>query len=126
MSDVLDRMHFGPLASLPSMDASAALGVPSVKVALPPRPVGATRPAGILIKLYNRSATATIAWRDVIRDADGNSINPNIDAGDVPATCGSHIGPGQTEWFVLMPDRDLYVVADAAATRWSCTSRLYQ
>lgn len=126
MSDTIDRMAFGPLESLSLMDASAALGITSILVTLPARPVGAAPASGILVKLYNGSATATIAWRDVVRAADGSSTNPNITADYVAATCGSHIGPGQAEWFVLRPDRDLYVVASAAATSWSSTSRLYR
>jgi len=126
MSDILDRMAFGPLESLLVMDASAALGTTSILVALPALPVGSAPTSGILVKLFNGSTTATIAWRDVVRADDGSSVNPNITAGFVAATCGSHVGPGLSEWFVLKPDRDLYIVASAVSTSWSCSSRLFQ
>ena len=123
----IERSGFGPLESLPTFFNTTTLGTTAVLVTLPAKPIMAgntvTPPSigNIRIKIVNPSTTATIAWTVVEQGAAA----PTITA-DYAATGGSAIPPGGVEYFVIPTNRDLYVVASAAATSCNVTSFLYR
>jgi hypothetical protein len=123
----IERSGFGPLEALPTFFNTTTLGTTPVSVTLPTRPVMAgntvTPPSigNIRIKIVNPSAAATIAWTVV----KAGAAAPTITA-DYAATGGSAIPPGGVEYFVIPTNRDLYVVASAAATSCNVTSFLYR
>jgi hypothetical protein len=71
------------------------------------------------VKIYNPSASATLAW--------GTGENRSTMTADFASTAGSHIGPGQTEYFAIqgsrggVPLRKLWLVSSAAGTSASVT-----
>lgn len=116
MADLIDRAGYGPLEGAELVTPfNAALGTTAAAVAL----AGGTspRPTYWKVKIYNASAGATIAWKTVTAGAGSSTATA-----DFAATAGSHIAPGQTEFFSMSGTRDLFIVASAAGTSCSVTS----
>ena len=117
MADLIDRAGYGPLEGAELVTPfNATLGTTAAAVALAGAGTGA-RPQYWKVKIYNASAGATIAWKTVA----AGTISSTATA-DFAATAGSHIAPGQTEFFSISGTRDLFIVASAAGTSASVTS----
>lgn len=121
---------FGPLPGLPTFWNKSDLTTAAVKVTLPTLPgtlAGGQPPmpsSNVKVKIYNYSTTATIAWALATRAADGTSSAPAMTA-DAGVTGVSPIGPLGVEIFTIPADKDLYVIASAAATSVHVTSFLF-
>lgn len=121
---ILERVGFGPLEGLPTLFNKTDLSTTAVKVTLPTLPAGGNDPlptTNVKVKITNPSAAATIAWTLVKRGGGAPTITADYNA----TTGGSPIVPGGVEIFSIPADKDLYVVASAAATSINVTSFLF-
>jgi hypothetical protein len=120
----IDRAGFGPIEGQESVvPFNANLGTSAVEVTAQPAFLAAqTAYPGAQfwrVKIFNSSASATIAW--------GTGNDRSTMTADFAVTCGSHIAPGQAEYFAIqgsrsgVPLRKLWLVASAIGTSASVT-----
>jgi hypothetical protein len=116
-----ERCGLGPLQGLPTLFNSSVLTTDPVKVTLP---TTSSATVCIKVKITNPSTTATISWKTVVAGATA-PLAANMTA-NYASTGASPILPGAVEIITLQPNRDLYVVASAAASSVNATSFLFE
>lgn len=125
----IDKAGYGPLEGIEFViPYNANLGTTADRVTNQAKALAFLarypRCAFVRVKIYNPSASATLAWATA--SPTDLSAAAAITA-DFASTAGSHIGPGQTEYFAIQGVesaaflRELYVVASAAGTSGSVT-----
>ena len=110
MTDRISRIAGGPIEGRPYFQASAALGTTAVKITLPAL---SGAPRAWQLTISNPNATAMLAWTIV----DVGAAVPAITA-DFSATSGGHVLPGRERTFSVPTTCDVYIVADAAASKF--------
>jgi hypothetical protein len=126
----IDKAGYGPLEGQEYVVTyNATLGTTASEVTAQTRAalaVATYRDAAFWrVKIYNPSAGATLAW--ATSSPTDTVFAAAITADMVPTTAGSHIAPGQSEYFVIQGSkqaaflRKLWIVASAAGTSASIT-----
>lgn len=119
-TSLVDRVGFGVVVDDTAVtDGSATLGLTATKVTMPDITAGGGGSGYIKVKLVNLSASATIGWKLVTRDAAAPTIATTPAAG-----MASPILPLLTEYITMHTSDDLYIVASAVSTSWSSTAQL--
>ena len=130
MTEGIDKAGYGPLEGQEYVVAyNATLGTTASEVTAQTRALVALlaypNTQFWRLKIYNASAGATIAWATA--SPTDIAFASAITADFVPATAGSHIAPGQSEYYAMQGSklgvflRRLYLVASAAGTSASVT-----
>lgn len=138
MSDITQRLGFGPLEGLPTFWSSAALTTTALQVTIARVTAGQAQAAGVKIRIKNGHASNFLAYAIIPRVSP--FVAPTITADFVNATCAAVVGPGETEIFAsvqlahgstdatgaILGAFDLVVVGSAASTTVNVTSFLYR
>lgn len=101
----------GALQSAPSIFANTNLSTTATKVTLPSDPL---THRVYRIKIVNGSASATMAYTMVAK----NAAAPTITADFAASTCGVIIPAASVDYINLATHLDLYIVASAASTSY--------